>query len=33
VFEVQEVLESGIREALEELSEDWRDAVDVDGDE
>lgn len=29
VFEVQEVLESGVREALEELSDDWRDAMEM----
>lgn len=27
VYAVQETLESGVREALEELSEDWRDAI------
>jgi len=32
VFEVQEVLENGTREALDELSEDWRDAVEVNED-
>lgn len=29
VAEVQDVLDSGVREALEELSEDWRDAIEV----
>lgn len=29
VFEIQEVLESGVREALEEMSDDWRDGMDL----